>query len=57
MLNFSGVPVCLISKMQSVIALSTLKAEHIVPSQGMREIIKKFSNANAKQSQGIRQRM
>ena len=39
LLNFSGVLVCWSSKMQSEIAISTLESEHIVMSQGMRELM------------------
>mgnify|MGYP004188465917 CR=1 FL=1 len=38
LLNFGGVPVCWSSKLQSEIALSTLEAEYIALSQGMREL-------------------
>ena len=39
LLNFGGVPVCWSSKLQSEIALSTLEAEYIALSQGMRELV------------------
>ena len=39
LLNFAGVPVCWSSKLQSEIALSTLEAEYIALSQGMRELV------------------
>ena len=39
LLNFGGVPVCWSSKLQSEISLSTLKAEYIALSQGMRELV------------------
>ena len=39
LLNFGDVPVCWSSKLQSEIALSTLEAEYIALSQGMRELV------------------
>ena len=39
LLNFGGVPILWSSKLQSEIALSTLEAEYIVLSQGMREFV------------------
>ena len=39
LLNFGGVPVCWSSKLQSEISLSTLEAEYIALSQGMRELM------------------
>ena len=39
LLNFGGVPVCWSSKLQSEITLSTLEAEYIALSQGMRELV------------------
>ena len=38
LLNFGGVPIFLSSKLQSEISLSSLEAEYIVLSQGMREL-------------------
>ena len=39
LLNFGGVPIFWSSKLQSEIALSTLEAEYIALSQGMRELV------------------
>ena len=39
LLNFGGVPILWSSKLQSEIALSTLEAEYIALSQGMRELV------------------
>ena len=39
LLNFGGVPILCSSKLQSEIALSTLEAEYIALSQGMREVV------------------
>lgn len=39
LLNFRGVPIYWSSKLQSEIALSTLEAEYIALSQGMRELV------------------
>ena len=39
LLNFGGAPVCWSSKLQSEISLSTLEAEYIALSQGMRELV------------------
>ena len=38
MINFGGVPILWSSKLQSEISLSTLEAEYITLSQGMREL-------------------
>ena len=39
LLNFGNVPIFWSSKLQSEIALSTLEAEYIALSQGMRELV------------------